>query len=218
MAMAMTEFPKVDWKNIDNSEIQIEHYYRLVYVICKRFNPPNGMDIDDMFQTGCVGLVKAYKSFKPDKGVKFSTYAGRCITNEIFMVLRKAKSSGNFGHYGSVSMDMMLIEGIEDDKLQLHGLIRDPANVEDIVITKMIEETMFEGLQCRPIVREVGELMMFGLTQREIADIYGLTQSYVSRLALQFKKEMAKRMNIIDLPKQRRTPTRKVKLRIKKEA
>ena len=162
----------------------IEHNLRLVVFVAKKFIP-TGNNIDDLISIGSIGLIKAVNSFKFDKNIKLATYAARCIENEILMFLRKTQKLKN-----EVSLDEPIKTDAEGNELSLCDVI--PFNDDDIVL-KPIEEDM-EKAALKKAISELSEKeqeimnMRFGLegfdekTQKEVADVLGISQSYISRL------------------------------------
>ena len=168
----------------------IEHNLRLVVYIAKRFEN-TGVGIEDLVSIGTIGLIKAINTFKPDKNIKLATYASRCIENEILMYIRK-----HSGTRVEVSIDEPLNTDWDGNEL----LLSDILGSEDDGMAYEIE-LMEERVRVRRAVaelsvreREIIELRygMNGkkeLTQKEVADRLGISQSYISRLE---KKIIAK--------------------------
>jgi len=168
----------------------IEHNLRLVVYIAKRFEN-TGVGIEDLVSIGTIGLIKAINTFKADKNIKLATYASRCIENEILMYIRK-----HSGTRVEVSIDEPLNTDWDGNEL----LLSDILGSEDDGVSYEIE-VMEERMRVRRAVcelsareREIIELRygMNGrreLTQKEVADKLGISQSYISRLE---KKIIAK--------------------------
>ena len=168
----------------------IEHNLRLVVYIAKRFEN-TGVGIEDLVSIGTIGLIKAINTFKLDKNIKLATYASRCIENEILMYIRK-----NSGTRAEISIDEPLNTDWDGNEL----LLSDILGSDDDRISYEIE-LMEERRSVRRAVselsrreREIIELRygMSGqreLTQKEVADRLGISQSYISRLE---KKIIAK--------------------------
>lgn len=175
----------------------IEHNLRLVVYIAKKFENTN-VDIEDLISVGTIGLIKAVNSFDDAKQIKLATYASRCIENEILMYLRKIIKTRK-----ELSLDEPLNVDWEGNVL----LLSDVLGTESDVIYKDIENdvereiliTSFNKLP--PRERQIIKLR-FGIlgspkkTQKEIADMFGISQSYISRLEKKvmskLKKEMSK--------------------------
>ncbi len=161
----------------------IEHNLRLVVYIAKRFDNTN-IDMDDLVSIGTIGLIKAVGSYNPDKNIKLATFASRCIENEILMYLRKTTKTRT-----EVSLDEPLNVDWEGNMLLLSDVLgTDPEVVYNDVEAsseKEILKATFDKLPARE--RQILELR-FGLygkdemTQKEIADMMGISQSYISRL------------------------------------
>ena len=175
----------------------IERNLRLVVYIAKRFDN-TGIDLEDLISIGTIGLIKAVGSFRPDKNIKLATFASRCIENEILMYLRKISRSRT-----EVSLDEPLNVDWEGNVLLLSDVLgTEPdaiyRDVEQSAEKEMLRES-FSRLPERE--RKIVELR-FGLdgkeemTQKEIAEMMGISQSYISRLEKKIvsslKKEIAK--------------------------
>lgn len=168
----------------DAKKLLIEHNLRLVVYISRKFeSTPVG--IEDLISIGTIGLIKAINTFKADKQIKLATYASRCIENEILMYLRK-----NTGTKSELSLDEPL--NIDYDGNEL--LLSDVLGTENDYVYKSIEESEEKKMITRAIAelnerdRRIIELR-YGinrngneLTQKEVADILGISQSYISRL------------------------------------
>ena len=161
----------------------IEHNLRLVVYIARKFDN-TGIDLDDLISVGTIGLIKAVNTFKNDKNIKLATYASRCIENEILMHLRKVSKTK-----GEVSLDEPLNVDYEGNKLLLSDVLgTDP----EIVYKKSeaVEEKkiLFQALNKLTIRERSIMSMRYGLdgsdelTQKEVADLLGISQSYISRL------------------------------------
>ena len=164
-------------------QILIEHNLRLVVYIAKRFDN-TGAGLEDLVSIGTIGLIKAINTFKADKNIKLATYASRCIENEILMYIRK-----HSGSRAEVSIDEPLNVDWDGNEL----LLSDILGSEDDSISYEIEQfeermavrRAVESLE--PREREIIELRygMSGkkeMTQKEVADRLGISQSYISRL------------------------------------
>ena len=175
----------------------VEHNLRLVVYIARRFEN-TGVDLDDLISIGTIGLIKAVNSFNADKNIKLATYASRCIENEILMHLRRTVKLKS-----EVSFDEPLNTDWEGNEL----VLSDVMGTDGDVVYKKIEngvETELLGLALTKLntrEREIMELR-YGLngedekTQREVADMLGISQSYISRLEkkiiVRLKKEFSK--------------------------
>ena len=161
----------------------IEHNLRLVVYIAKRFEN-TGIGIEDLVSIGTIGLVKAIGSFCPEKNIKLATYASRCIENEILMYIRK-----NANQRGEISIDEPLNVDWDGNELLLSDVL---AGDEENILYEIEQNEEKQTLRAAvaslpPREREIIELR-FGLsggdelTQKEVADRLGISQSYISRL------------------------------------
>mgnify|MGYP003311726692 CR=1 FL=1 len=161
----------------------VEHNLRLVVYIAKRFEN-TGIGIEDLVSIGTVGLIKAINTFHPEKNIKLATYASRCIENEILMYIRKRN-----GSRCEVSIDEPLNVDFDGNELLLSDILgNDEDNVsyelEQREEKRVIREAV-DGL-CERERLIIG--LRFGLdgsremTQKEVADLLGISQSYISRL------------------------------------
>lgn len=175
----------------------IERNLRLVVYIAKRFDN-TGVDTEDLISIGTIGLIKAVGSFKPDKNIKLATFASRCIENEILMHLRKTARTRV-----EVSLDEPLNVDFEGNVLLLSDILgTEPDSIYKDVEQSAEKEMLRESFSRLPErERQIVE-MRFGLggreemTQKEIAEIMGISQSYISRLekkiVASLKREIAK--------------------------
>ena len=174
----------------------IEHNLRLVVYIAKKFDN-TGVGVEDLISIGTIGLIKAINTFNPTKNIKLATYASRCIENEILMHLRK-----NSRTRIEISIDEPLNVDWDGNEL----LLSDILGTEEDIISKDIEEEIDKKLlkQAMHILtkreRTIIELR-FGLgrndeemTQKEVADLLGISQSYISRLEKKIIKRLKKEM------------------------
>lgn len=176
--------------------ILIERNLRLVVYIARKFEN-TGIHIEDLISIGTIGLIKAVNTFKPEKKIKLATYASRCIENEILMYLRR-----NNKVRSEVSFDEPL--NIDWDGNEL--LLSDVLGTEDDIITKNLEASvdkklLFKALhQLSDREKQIMELR-FGLgngeekTQKDVADMLGISQSYISRLEKRIIKRLKKEFN-----------------------
>ena len=167
----------------DARSILIEHNLRLVVYIAKKFENA-GVNVEDLISIGTIGLIKAVNTFKIDKKIKLATYASRCIENEILMYLRRTTRQKT-----EVSLDEPLNVDWDGNEL----LLSDILGTDNDVVSQRIEEETNRRLlytamsKLQPREKELME-MRFGLrsgremTQKEVADRLGISQSYISRL------------------------------------
>ena len=164
-------------------QLLIEHNLRLVVYISKRFEN-TGINIEDLISIGTIGLIKAVNTFKLDKNIKLATYASRCIENEILMYLRR-----NTRLKSEVSLDEPLNVDWDGNELLLSDILGTESDLvyhhlEDEVNRSLLRAAM---KKLEPREKELME-MRFGLrtgremTQKEVADRLGISQSYISRL------------------------------------
>lgn len=171
----------------------IEHNLRLVVYIAKKFDN-TGVGVEDLISIGTIGLIKGINTFKPDKNIKLATYASRCIENEILMYLRKNNKTKL-----EVSIDEPLNVDWDGNEL----LLSDILGTDEDVISKGIESEVEKKLLYKAIEKlnhreKVIVEMRYGLnnkdgeemTQKEVADSLGISQSYISRL----EKKIIKRL------------------------
>lgn len=177
--------------------ILIERNLRLVVYIARKFEN-TGINIEDLISIGTIGLIKAINTFKPDKKIKLATYASRCIENEILMYLRRNSKTKS-----EVSIDEPLNVDWEGNEL----LLSDILGTESDTIYKTIEEEVDRELLNRALEklssreRRIVE-MRFGIppetdekTQKEVADLLGISQSYISRLEKKIIGRLQKEIN-----------------------
>ena len=171
----------------------IEHNLRLVAHLVKKYYTSN-VENDELISIGTVGLIKAVNTYTPEKGVKLATYASRCIDNEILMFFRSKKKS---------ALDVSFDEPIEFDSEGNPLTLMDIISTEDCTLEKILLRTNTEKLRLylgkMENEREKRILIMrYGLdgrkpmTQQEIAKIYGISRSYVSRLETKGLKKLRK--------------------------
>lgn len=162
----------------------IVHNLRLVVYIAKKFES-TGINVEDLISIGTIGLIKAVNTFSPEKNIKLATYASRCIENEILMYLRK-----NQNRRKEISIDEPLNIDWDGNELLLSDILGTDADMVSTDIEKDAERSMLYqaigSLESRE--RSIMELR-FGLrkggkehTQKEVADLIGISQSYISRL------------------------------------
>lgn len=173
----------------------IVHNLRLVVYIAKKFES-TGVGVEDLVSIGTIGLIKAVNTFCPSKNIKLATYASRCIENEILMFLRKSSQYRN-----EVSIDEPL--NIDWDGNEL--LLSDILGTEEDTVNKGIENEVEKSLLLEAIDKlgkreRIIMEMRFGLfdgkekTQKEVADLIGISQSYISRLEKRIIKKLKKEL------------------------
>ena len=177
--------------------VLIERNLRLVVYIARKFEN-TGINIEDLISIGSIGLIKAINTFNPEKNIKLATYASRCIENEILMFLRKNSKTKS-----EVSIDEPLNVDWEGNEL----LLSDILGTEPDIIYKNIENEVDRDLLSKAMdklsqrERKIVQ-MRFGIrpetaekTQKEVADILGISQSYISRLEKKIIGRLKKEMN-----------------------
>ncbi len=175
----------------------IEHNLRLVVYISRKFEN-TGVEGDDLISIGTIGLIKAVSSFRTDKNIKLATYASRCIENEILMYLRRTVKLKS-----EISFDEPLNTDFEGNELLLSDVLgTDSDAVYGGVESSVEKELLKEALQRLPERERKIMYMRFGLggrdemTQKDVADVLGISQSYISRLEKKIierlKKEISK--------------------------
>lgn len=164
-------------------DVLVEHNLRLVVFLAKKFEGSN-VDMEDIVSVGTIGLIKAINSFKPEKQIKLATYASRCIENEILMYLRKLSK-----RKAEVSLDEPLNVDGEGNELLLADILGTDSDATYTLVEDKVERQLLEEGLSRLSKREQQIIeMRFGLggeeerTQKEVADLLGISQSYISRL------------------------------------
>lgn len=176
--------------------VLIERNLRLVAHICKKYNIPN-VDNEDLISIGTIGLIKGINTFNTNKGVRLATYASRCIENEILMYLRRnTKVKAEVSFYEPLNIDwdgneLLLSDILGTENDTVYNLIEDE-------VDKQLLFLALKNLNDRE--KEIVKLR-FGLsgkpekTQKEVADILGISQSYISRLEKKIINRLKKEIN-----------------------
>ena len=175
-------------------DILIEHNLRLVVFLAKKYEN-TGVDLEDLVSIGTIGLIKGINTFSKEKNIKLATYASRCIDNEILMYLRKNKRIKS-----EVSIDASLSFDVDGNELHLEDVL----GTDSDIVTKGIEEEternlmINEVMRLRPRDRDI-MILRYGLlghdelTQKEVAEKLGISQSYISRI----EKKVIKRLKML---------------------
>ncbi len=177
--------------------ILIEHNLRLVVYIAKKFDN-TGVGVEDLISIGTIGLIKSINTFNPEKNIKLATYASRCIENEILMYLRRNNKT---------KMEVSIDEPLNVDWDGNELLLSDILGTDEDVIYKDIESEVERKLLLKAISR-LSERertivnLRFGLgtpegnelTQKEVAELLGISQSYISRLEKKIMKRLKKEL------------------------
>lgn len=182
-------------KDKEARSLLIEHNLRLVVYIAKKFDN-TGVGVEDLISIGTIGLIKAINTFKADKKIKLATYASRCIENEILMYLRRNNKTKL-----EVSIDEPLNVDWDGNEL----LLSDILGTEEDVISKDIEHEVEKSLLETAIAKlnsreQTIVKLRFGInmpegsekTQKEVADMLGISQSYISRLEKRIMSRLKK--------------------------
>ena len=174
----------------------IEHNLRLVVFIAKKYDNCRET-LEDLVSIGSIGLIKGINTYKIDKNIRLATYASRCISNEILMFIRKNKKRGK-----DVSLEEALSYDYEGNELHLEDIV---GTCEDLVYKEY--ERMVDIDSLKKYIDSLNErdkkimVMRYGLdksreyTQKEVANILGISQSYISRIE---KKVIKKLKNVLD--------------------
>lgn len=174
----------------------IEKNLRLVVYIARRFDNTN-THIEDLISIGTIGLIKAIETFKSDKNIKLATYASRCIENEILMHLRKTSRMRS-----EISFDEPLNADSDGNELLLSDILgTDEHIILDNVEKKLERQHMIDAIQTLDERERYIMECRFGLTgeiemtQKEVADLLGISQSYISRLEKKIIADLRDRLN-----------------------
>ena len=175
----------------------IEHNLRLVVYLSKKYENTK-VELEDLVSIGTIGLIKGINTYKNDKNIKLATYASRCIDNEILMYLRKNKK-----RKADVSLDESLSFDSEGNELHLEDIL----GTEKDIVTKDLEENDLRKI----MLKEIGKLnerdkqimvLRYGLndtkeyTQKEVAELLGISQSYISRIEKKVISKISSMINI----------------------
>src|SRR5574344_2085583 len=172
----------------------IEHNLRLVVFLAKKYEN-TGVDLEDLVSIGSIGLIKGVNTYKLDKNIKLATYASRCIDNEILMFLRKNKKRKS-----EISFEDSLSYDSEGNELHLEDIL----GTDPDIVTKELEDQIEKKLLYEEIAKLEGRdkkimIMRYGLynskeyTQKDVAMILGISQSYISRI----EKKVIKRLKYL---------------------
>lgn len=174
-------------------EALIVHNLRLVVYIAKKFET-SGIGLEDLISIGTIGLIKAVNTFSKEKNIKLATYASRCIENEILMFLRKSNQYKN-----EISIDEPLNVDWDGNELLLSDVLGTDNDVVNVNIENQVEHQLLRTLiSTLPERERVIMEMRFGLktgvemTQKDVADEIGISQSYISRLEKKIIKRLRK--------------------------
>ena len=187
----------LEMDSTEAKSILIEHNLRLVVYIAKKFDN-TGIGVEDLISIGTIGLIKAINTFRMDKKIKLATYASRCIENEILMYLRRSAKT---------KMEVSIDEPLNVDWDGNELLLSDILGTEEDIIYRDIEDEVDKELlkKAMGILSEREKTIVelrYGLndsrgeelTQKEVADMLGISQSYISRLEKKIMKRLKKEM------------------------
>ena len=173
----------------------IEHNLRLVVFLAKKYEN-TGVDLEDLVSIGTIGLIKGVNTYKLDKNIKLATYASRCIDNEILMFLRKNKKRRS-----EVSFEDSLSYDSEGNELHLEDIL----GTENNIVTKPLEDEidkkiLYEEIDKLPVRDKKIMTLRYGLygqaelTQKDVAEVMGISQSYISRI----EKKVIRRLKMLN--------------------
>ena len=173
----------------------IEHNLRLVVFLSKKYEN-TGVDLEDLVSIGTIGLIKGVNTYKLDKNLKLATYASRCIDNEILMFLRKNKR-----RKGEISLEDSLSYDQEGNELHLEDVL----GTDNDIVTKGIEDendkkalyeeiSKLKGRDKKIMVLRYGLFGNKEMTQKDVAELLNISQSYISRI----EKKIIKRLKVIN--------------------
>lgn len=187
------------WQDGDEQarDLLIEHNLRLVVYVAKKYDSlPNG-NIEDLISIGTIGLVKAVNTFNMDKNIKLATYASRCIENEILMFLRKNNKLKQ-----EISLDEPLNVDYDGNELLLSDIVGTNQDiVQDEIEHNDQKEKFYKAFDYLNPREQQILMMRYGLighdelTQKDVADVLGISQSYISRLEKKIIKKLRNKLN-----------------------
>lgn len=188
-------FAMLETNEAEARQLLITHNLRLVVYIAKKFES-TGIGIEDLVSIGTIGLIKAVNTFCPSKNIKLATYASRCIENEILMFLRKSSQYKN-----ELSFDEPLNIDWDGNELLLSDILGTDEDIVNGGIESEAEKSvLLEALERLPEREREIMKMRFGIntgremTQKEVADLIGISQSYISRLEKRIIKKLKKEL------------------------
>ena len=184
-------------KEFHNGDLKAKHNLRLVVFLSKKYENTK-IDLEDLVSIGTIGLIKGINTYKGDKNIKLATYASRCIDNEILMYLRKNKK-----RRADVSLDESLSFDKEGNELTLEDIL----GTESDIVTRPLEENNIKKIMLEEInklkdrdkeimIRRYGLDGKEELTQKEVANYLGISQSYISRIEKKVIKEISEIIKI----------------------
>ena len=175
----------------------IEHNLRLVVFLAKKYES-TGYDLEDLVSIGSIGLIKGIETYKPDKNIKLATYSSRCIANEILMYIRKNKKRKT-----EVSLEDALNYDAEGNELHLEDILGTDDNIIFVEFSfKLDKELLKQELKNLNVREKQIMTLRYGLneteeyTQKEVAEMLGISQSYISRIEKKIIKKLKTLMEI----------------------
>ena len=178
-------------------DLLIEHNLRLVVYVAKKYDSMQNGSIEDLISIGTIGLVKAVNTFNMDKNIKLATYASRCIENEILMFLRKNNKLRQ-----EISLDEPLNVDYDGNELLLSDIIGTDEDLVKNELEQNDQKAMFYEA-FKDLSKREKEILMFRyglmnydeLTQKDVAKMMGISQSYISRLEKKIIKKLRNKLN-----------------------
>ena len=174
---------KLEENNFEARQVLVEHNLRLVVYIAKKFEN-TGIGIEDLISIGTIGLMKAINTFNTGKNIKLATYASRCIENEILMYLRRSNKTK-----GEISIDEPLNQDGDGNELLLSDILGTDDDITSRAMEDEVDRVLLKSAILKLNSREKNIMeLRFGFisgnekTQKEVADMLGISQSYISRL------------------------------------
>ena len=187
------EFDKYFGGDMAARDKLIKHNLRLVAHVAKKYYQ-GPIEQDDLMSIGTIGLIKAVQSFSPEKNIRFSTYASKCVQNEILMALRKQSSSEN-----TVYLEESIDTENKNEKLTLKETLQDDFEITEFCENQEIKQILLstvlqklDGRERQIIIMRYGLFGNKAQTQQQVCEILGISRSYVSRLekrAIEILKE-----------------------------
>ncbi len=172
----------------------IEHNLRLVVFLAKKYES-TGYDLEDLVSIGSIGLIKGIETYKPDKNIKLATYASRCIANEILMYIRKNKKRKT-----EISLEDSLTYDAEGNELHLEDILGTDDNIIYNEFSRKVDKDILKKELIKLSEREKQIMTLrYGLndtdeyTQKEVAEMLGISQSYISRI----EKKIIKKLQLV---------------------
>ena len=176
----------------------IEHNLRLVVFLAKKYES-TGYDMEDLISIGSIGLIKGIETYKIDKNIKFATYASRCIANEILMYIRKNKKRKQ-----EISLEDSLNYDNEGNELHLEDVLGTDIDLVSDEFEKSQERKLIaqeinklQGRERQIMILRYGLNNTDSYTQKEVADMLGISQSYISRIEKKVIKNIKNLMKVV---------------------